>query len=87
VPGTVSLDEICRLFRLQLGIKQVKGADHIQETLGAESIDLVNIVATIEEKYHVEFDEEELALLQTVADLHRLAQQHVNAGAAGSGGA
>jgi acyl carrier protein len=84
---TVSLDEVCRLFRLQLGIKQVNGEDHIQETLGAESIDLVNVVATIEERYEIAFEEHELAHMQTVADLHRLTQAHLGRGEVGNGGA
>lgn len=83
----ISLDEICRVVRLQLGVSQVNGEDRIQETLGAESIDLVNIAATIEERYEIEFEEEELAAMQTVADLHRLAQQHLSDGESDYAGA
>ena len=83
----VSLNEICRLFRLQLGIKQVNGEDYIQETLGTESIDLVNIVATIEERYEIEFEEEALAKMRTVADLHRLTEQHLGEGKSDRAGA
>ena len=83
----ISLDEISQLIRLQLGISQVNSEDQFQETLGAESIDLVNIVATIEERYDIEFEEEELAKMQSVGDLHRLAQQHLCDGESdGAGG-
>lgn len=69
---TVSLDEICRLIGLQLGRKGVRGEDHIVGDLGAESIDILNIVATIEEKYRVVFEEEELARMERISDLHSL---------------
>ncbi|MCP4426701.1 MAG: acyl carrier protein [Chloroflexi bacterium] len=69
---TIPLNEICRLVSLQLGVRNVKGSDLIQENLGAESVDLVNIIATVEETYQIEIDEAELAAIRTVADLHRL---------------
>ncbi len=71
----ITLDDICNLVRLQLGIRQVKGSDHLLENLGADSVDMVNIVATAEEKYQIEVDEAELTQLQTVSDLHQLIQQ------------
>ncbi len=71
----ITLDDICNLVRLQLGIRQVKGSDHLLENLGADSVDMVNIVATAEEKYQIEIDEAELTQLQTVSDLHQLIQQ------------
>lgn len=75
----ISLDDICNLVRLQLGVRQVQGTDHLLENLGADSVDLVNIVATVEEKYQIEIDEAEMTSLQTVSDLHRLIQQHITA--------
>ncbi|MCP4419029.1 MAG: hypothetical protein GY805_20625 [Chloroflexi bacterium] len=72
---TITLDEICSLVRLQLGIRQVNGDDHLLENLDADSVDVVNIVATAEEKYQIEIDEAELTQLQTVSDLHQLIQQ------------
>ncbi len=69
---TIPLDEICTLVGLQLGIRHVKGADLIIENLGAESIDVINIVATVEETYHIEIDEAELPNIRAVADLYNL---------------
>jgi acyl carrier protein len=43
--------------------------DRLVEDLGAESIDLVKIIAVIEETYGVNVDEERLPLLRTVRDL------------------
>ncbi|NIQ12605.1 MAG: hypothetical protein GWO23_24450, partial [Gammaproteobacteria bacterium] len=62
---TVSLKDICTLVGLQLGVRNVEGPDRIQENLGADSIDLVNIVATVEDKYQIEIDEAQLAGIQT----------------------
>ncbi len=73
----LTLDDVCNLVRLQLGIRQVHGDDHLLENLGADSVDVVNIVATAEEKYHIEIDEAELTQLQTVSDLHQLIQHHI----------
>jgi acyl carrier protein len=67
-----SLDEIARLVSLQLGIRAVNGADRLVEDLGAESADLVNLVAAAEERYRVNLDETALARVHTVADLHAL---------------
>ncbi len=75
----IPLDDICNLVRLQLGIRQVNGADHMLENLGADSVDVVNIIATAEEKYQIEIDEAELTRLQTVSDLHQLIQQRITA--------
>jgi len=77
---TISLDDVCNLVRLQLGLRQVvQGTDRLLENLGADSVDLVNIVATAEEKYQIEIDEVEMARLHTVSELHQLIQQRVTA--------
>lgn len=72
---TLTLNDICNLVQLQLGIRRVNGNDHILENLGADSVDIVNIIATAEEKYQIEIDEAEIAQLHTVSDLHELVQQ------------
>jgi len=76
---TLTLNDICNLVQLQLGIRQVNGNDHILENLGADSVDIVNIIATAEEKYQIEIDEAEIAQLHTVSDLHELVQQKITA--------
>lgn len=68
----VTVDDICRLIAIQLGLRSVDSQARIIEDLGAESIDVVNIIATIEERYHIEIAEEEIPDLVTVADLHRV---------------
>jgi len=69
---TPSLEDLCLLVGLLLGRAGVRAQDRLVEDLGAESADLVNLVATVEEKYQVELAEAEVARLHTVADLHAL---------------
>ncbi len=68
---SVTLDEIRQMVGLQLGQKEVRAEDELQADLGAESADVANLVAVLEDRYGVEIDEEELPDLVTVADLHR----------------
>jgi len=67
-----SLEDLCLLVGLLLGRAGVRAQDRLVEDVGAESADLVNLVAAVEEKYQVELAEAEVARLHTVADLHAL---------------
>jgi acyl carrier protein len=69
---TVSREEILRMVRLQLGKPDVRESDRLMEDLGAESADLANIVATLEERCHVRLSEADVAAVRTVGDLHAL---------------
>lgn len=75
MPPTIPLEDICTIVRLQLGLKQVRPSDLLLAELGAQSFDVVNIVATIENKYQLFIEESDLAQVQRVADLHRVAQE------------
>ena len=66
------LAQILDLVRLQLGAEELGPADRLVEDLGAESADLLNLVAALEDRYRIEIDEAEVPRLATVADLHRL---------------
>jgi acyl carrier protein len=74
----VSLDDIQKLVGLLLGRREVSAQARIVEDLGAESSDLVNIVATLEEKYGITIAEEEIPALRTPADLHALVNQRLS---------
>ncbi len=67
-----TLDEIKTIVRLQLGLKDVRAKNYLVEELGAESADVINIIATIEEKYQIFIAEEELINIQTLEDLYNL---------------
>ena len=75
-PMTPTIEEIQKLVALQLGKRRVAAGDRLVEDLGAESIDLVSLVATLEDRYGVTVADEELAALRTVADVHALARRH-----------
>jgi acyl carrier protein len=61
--------ELRDLVARQLGLPDVGLDDRLVEDLGAESIDVVTIVAVVEESYRVSVDEERLPRLRTVRDL------------------
>ncbi len=67
--SSVTLQEIERLVRLQLGKREVRGSDRLAEDLGAESADVANIVAAAEERFGAEIPEEQIARIVTVSDL------------------
>jgi acyl carrier protein len=73
--STVSMDEIRKLVGMQLGKRNVNESDRFVEDLGAESADVANIVATVEEKYGITVKEAEIASIFTSADLLALVQE------------
>ncbi|HSM70220.1 MAG TPA: acyl carrier protein [Anaerolineales bacterium] len=77
----VSMDEINKLVSLQLGARDVTADALLVEELGAESADVVNIIAVLEEKYQIVVRESEIANIRTPADLlslvrGKLSKQH-----------
>lgn len=71
----VLMDDIKKLVGMQLGKRNVNEYDRFMEDLGAESADIANIVATVEEKYRITIKEAEIASIFTPADLLVLVQQ------------
>lgn len=65
----VSIDEVNRLVSLQLGVRDVTAEALLVEELGAESADVVNIIAVLEDKYQIAVKESEIAKVKTPADL------------------
>jgi acyl carrier protein len=74
---TVTIDEIKKLVGLQLGVQMVNDQDRFVEDLGAESADVANLVAAIEEKYHITIKEAEIAKIFTSADLFQIVQNRI----------
>jgi acyl carrier protein len=68
----VSVEAIEELVGRQLGRRGVKADDHLIADLGVESIDILNLVRSLEEKFHVSLTDDEVAGLQTVRDLHAI---------------
>ncbi len=70
--SSVSIEEIQKLVGMQLGKRQVTANDRFVEDLGAESADVANIVARVEETYGITIKEAEIARLFTPTDLFEL---------------
>lgn len=68
----VSMDEIRKLVSLQLGVREVGDDSLLVEDLGAESADVANIVAVLEEKFQITVTEPEIAWIRTPANLFEL---------------
>lgn len=73
----ISIEEINELVALQLGIHTVAEHDRLMEDLDAESADVANIIAAVEEKYHIVVKESEIAKIFTPADLFELVRKRV----------
>ena len=73
----MTVEEIAELVATQLGVARALPEDLIIEDLGAESADLVNIIAAVEDKYRVSVDEAEVLDVRTVADLHELVRKRL----------
>jgi acyl carrier protein len=68
----IDIEDVCRTVGLVLGRRAPKADDRIQEDLGAESSDVLNIVVTLEQKLGVSIDETAMANVSTVRDLYQL---------------
>lgn len=73
----VSIEDIKKLVGLQLGVRLVDEQARLVEDLGAESADVANLVAAVEEKYHIIVKESEIAKIFIVADLFELVNKHL----------
>ena len=63
--------EIIKIIGRELDVSPrfIKDDTSIQEDLGADSLDVINIVMTIENKFNIEIDEHTLAEFNTVANI------------------
>lgn len=67
---TPTLDDVRSLVALQLGRRSVAAEDRLVEDLGAESMDVMNVIAAAEDRYGVEIDEGDVPELRTASDLY-----------------
>ena len=68
----IRLKKIIDLVRAQLGLEFVQPEDRFMEELGAESVDILNIIASLEDQFLIELDEAEIAKVTSVLDLYHL---------------
>ncbi|MBQ7625013.1 MAG: acyl carrier protein [Clostridia bacterium] len=55
--------------QLRLGDKEITEASKIKEDLGADSLDILQLLMTIEETYGIRVPDESLAGFETVGDI------------------
>jgi acyl carrier protein len=70
-----TVEEICQIVAQHLGRKSVAPEDRILEDLGAESLDVVNIIATLEDRYELRIHESELPELNSAEALFERVQR------------
>lgn len=73
--ATVNMNDIKTLIAGQLGAASVNETDRIVEDLGAESSDVANIIAAIEDKYHIQVPEGSIKSIATVRDVFSAVQK------------
>lgn len=73
------LDEICKSISAQLGISidTVTKESRLIDDLKADSLDIVDLVTGLEERYGIEISEEDLPTLKTVGDVAAYVVAHV----------
>jgi acyl carrier protein len=65
----MTLDELCAVVALQLGRRAVGPDARLVEELAADSMDLVAVLATVEERWGVALDETVFAEVATTREL------------------
>ena len=68
----IDIEEVQKVIGRQLGVKNVQADDHLQEDLGAESLDVQGIITALEDRFRVALEDEEMESLRTVRDIHVL---------------
>ncbi len=68
------IEELTQIVEVILGTTGVRPGDRLAEDLEAESMDVVNIVADVEERYGIEIDDDQLSGVRTVGDLLRVVE-------------
>ncbi|HKW08453.1 MAG TPA: acyl carrier protein [Candidatus Dormibacteraeota bacterium] len=77
MPSQLNFRELQELAAEILGIDpdQVQMDKSFQRDLAADSLDLVELIAAIEDKYDVELPDEELEKMKVIADLWQFLEQ------------
>ena len=65
------LEEVTKVLRdqLKLGDAEIRADSRIKEDLGADSLDILQLLMTIEETYGIRIPDESLADFKTVGDV------------------
>lgn len=63
------MQEIKKSFADRLNVKEVDETKSLKD-LGLDSLDVVEMCLTLEDRYGIQFETEELSSIKTVADLY-----------------
>jgi acyl carrier protein len=72
--ASASIDDIKKIVATQLGTSKVNDTDRVVEDLGAESSDVANIIAAVEDKYKISVSEDTIKGISTVRDIFMAVQ-------------
>lgn len=74
------LEKVKSLLSSQLGIKEerIQLKSRILEDLGADSLDLVELLMTLEDEFNVTVSDEEAVKLKTVEDIVKIIEENQN---------
>lgn len=73
----VELEKVIQVISEQLGVDvdEIQPEMNIVDDLGADSLDVVEVVMALEEEFNVEIPDEEAAKIKTVGDAHKKLQE------------
>lgn len=74
----ITLESILKLIELQFGRLGIKNNDRLVEDLGAESAEVINLVAVVEDRFDIVLKESEIAKIITPQDLFNLVRQKID---------
>jgi acyl carrier protein len=72
------MDEIKRQFAAKVHRDSIDEKESLKE-LGLDSLDVMELVLNLEEKYNIQFEEAELASFKTVGDLYSVIEKKLAA--------
>jgi acyl carrier protein len=62
--------------KLNLDMSEIAPEKSLNNDLGADSLDVVEVSMMLEQEFNVKFDESETEKIQTVGDLYQLIEKH-----------
>lgn len=76
----VEMERVVKVISEQLDfdVNEIKPEMNIIDDLGADSLDLVEVVMALEEEFDIEISDEDAERIHTVGDAHRELQRLVN---------
>lgn len=79
--ATYSEDRVKEIIakELEVEVKQLTGEAKFIEDLGADSLDIVELVMALEEEFGLDIPDEDADKLKTVGDAMNYLKQHANA--------